>query len=244
MKRLTIIAAAVMMAAACAEKEQALQPEAGTPVVFRVTDDATKAATDYKADSYFMLSPELGSATVYDGGISVTYAYRDGMLVADDRPIVFPKDGSSLPRITVKWPTDAVRLAQNSQGALKDQSSSEAFFSSDYLSATLRNVIPSTVIPIGFDHERCKITFVITGEQAGKKIRSLTIGGYKAYCNRASNDAQLIYDFQYDRGALPAGTTGTVELEGTDGTIDIMILHSPDEMLTGAGDNCTVNLNL
>ncbi len=245
MKRLIIITGAVLLAASCAEQEDgAVRHGAGTPVVFEVSPGATKAAADYKTETYFTLGEGFGETTVNTGGVSVPYTYDGGFLVPAAQAVTFPADGSDIPQITVKWPADALRLSQGVQGALKDQTAPEAFFASDWLKATLKNVVPATVIPISFDHERCKITFTVTGENAGKKIKSLTVGGYKAYCAPDSNDAQLIYDFQYDKGAMPSGTTGTIEIDGLEGIVEIMLLDSPDDMLTGGGDNCTVNLNI
>lgn len=240
-----MITGVVLLAAACAEQEEeAVRRGAGIPIVFEVTSGATKAAADYKTETYFTLGEGFSEATVNTGGTSVPYIYDDGFLVPVAQAAAFPEDGSDIRRITVKWPADAIRLSQAVQGALKDQSTSEAFFASDWLKATLNNVVPAAVIPISFDHERCKITFTVTGENAGKKIKSLTAGGYRAYCAPDSNDAQLIYDFQHDKGAMPSGTTGTIEIEGVEGIAEIMLLDSPDDMLTGGGDNCTVNLNI
>lgn len=215
-------------------------------VVFSVNvDSATRAAVNYGAESYFTLGEGFGQATVTDSYESFTYNYEDGLLkAATDLDIIsFPLGGDPLPGLYISWPSEAVRKAHTDvHGAkvVRDQSDRKDFLGMDWLSCMILNVKPTTVVPISLEHLYSKITFTLGGIHAGKKIEQLEVGDFKAYCDPAGNDAQLIYNEVGDKGSLPLATPGKVWVAGVADPVLFQLADSPDDHLTDAGDHYTI----
>lgn len=244
MKKIIFIMAAAALCS-CA-KQQGAGPERTDEAVFSVGFGGTRAAHNYVIGDYFSLGGELEKISVLYGQITYTYSYdsQDDLLKGgDDADIIrFPQDGSPLTHLELTWPAKGVVDHEN--GVVRDQSRRDKFLSMDILYGQTANVMPTTVIPIVMRHTRSKITFAMGGAHEGKRIESLEIGDFKAYCDPAVRDAQLIYDQARDAGSLAVGMLGKVKVEGVAAPIPFALADSPDSALGASPGNYTITLTL
>ena len=206
---------------------------------------ANSRAHNYTLNDYFTLAENFDKVSViYGDSHHLYYLDTDGLFkgVSQTDIVRFPQDGSAMEYVAVRWPAEAV--FPSAANVLRDQSDRENFMKMDILEGELTNVAATTVIPVSLKHMRSKITFTLGGQYAGKKIESLRVGDFKAYCDPALNDAQLIYDHLNDIGSLKMGTNGIVKVEGVADPVNFIITESPDDVLDDAAGNCTVTLSL
>jgi hypothetical protein len=255
MKKIIIITASVLaLMCSCSKGDPATvgttPPAGGEEAVFSVdgieaVGAETRSAHNYSIGDYFTLGAEFDRVQVEYGG---SHIYQldpaenifEGISPADI--IRFPQDGSPLTEVTMQWPVDAKTTAAGS-AVVRDQSQKVDFMRMDRLSGTIRNVMPTTIISITMGHARSKITFTLGGEHEGKRIEELTVGDFKAYCDPALDDAQLIYDQTGDAGTLVNGTRGEVKVAGVAETLRFVLQSSPDTALAGKPGNYTVTLS-
>lgn len=236
---------AALAAPSCSGDDYARPAKGGTVAVFGVMLDATRAVHDYSVDDYFSLGEGYGSVSIAYSGGTVTYNYSDGLLraAASHDRIVFPDDGSELGGLFVfNWPADAVRAFLRE--VKQDQSARADFMSMDNLRGEVSDIMPSGLIPVRLYHTRIKITFELTGQYGGRRLESLEVGEYKAYCDPALKTAQLMYDPVHDTGSLPKGTPGYAKIEGVTDPVKLMIVESPDDVILLPGENFSIMLNL
>lgn len=246
MKNIIIQAAAVVLLMGSCSTPERTAP-GGMEAVFRVTEasfEGTRAAQNYDMDDYFGLGAGYDKVTVEYGGIPHNYAYdaEEGLFygTSDTDVIRFPQDGTSpVTGLVMRWPAND--MAGGSTTA-RDQSTREKFLAADRLEGRADNVMPTTIISITMRHARSKITFTAGGIHEGKRIEQLEAGGFKAFCDPALPDAQLIYDQTADAGTLKLYTQGSVKLEGVEEALRFMLSQSPDEALQSKPGNYTVTL--
>lgn len=237
MKQLFLIclSAALLTVASCAKEE--LSP---TDLALRFRIEGTRAAVNYPASDYFGVAG-LGNATVVVKATTVCYTYDNGELagLTDADCIYFPVDGQSLSSVKVRWPEDAIRTTQGA-AVVKDQSIQATFLATDWLSAELKNLAPTQTIALTLEHERPKLTFTLTGAMAGKKLISLTIAGYKAYCDddMQVKSAQLI--LLPGNADITTNTIGTLGIDGESAPRNFIIQTTPTLV---AGQNHTIQIN-
>lgn len=246
MKKIILGIIAIAACAASCSREADETPAAERAVVFSVSvGNHTRAAVNYLAEDYFTLGEGFAQATVNDSFESFTYNYEDGLLKAATNYdiISFPLGGDPLPGLHISWPSEAKRKAHTDvHGAkvVRDQSTRAGFLGMDWLTCTIEDVKPTTLVPISLEHIYSKITFTLGGTQAGKKIEWLEVGDFKAYCDPAGNDAQLIYNQTGDKGSLAIGALGKVKITGVTTPQAFQLTDSPDDHLTDAGDHYTI----
>ena len=202
--------------------------------------DMTKAAANYSAGEYFTSGNGNDLMTVTCNGEEYTYKYgEDGLFYGSTQGQVlsFPEDGSALEGIGFTWPEGT----RPGEAVETDQSERSTFLGMDCLQGHISKVAPTAIIPVSMSHMRARVTFTLVGEYSGQRIESLEIGGYKAYCDPALDDAALILDPDGDTGRLGMGTEGTLTVGGEQ--IPFMINGIPDGMIT-AGNNFTVEITL
>lgn len=242
MKYIRTISSIALLALGCISCEKGtglIQKEA----VFSINiagQDMTKAATNYTAEDYFTSGNGNDLMTVTCNGEEYTYRYSDDGLFygsTQGQILSFPEDGSVLERVDFTWP-ERTRAGEAVQS---DQSERSTFLGMDCLQGHISEIAPTAVIPVNMSHARAKVTFTLIGEYSGRRIESLEIEGYKAYCDPSLDDAALILDPSGDIGRLGAGAEGTVTVDGEE--IPFMIDGIPDEMII-AGNNFTVEITL
>ncbi|MDR2891132.1 MAG: fimbrillin family protein [Alistipes sp.] len=251
MKRILLLSAAALALGSCAT-EPGL-PEKGAEAVFRVTgiegEEWTRAAHNYAVGDYFGLGDGFDNVTVEYGGVTFDYVYdaQEGLLygVSATDVIRFPQDGTSpLTGLVMRWPADDAAGGDQTDPdqVSRDQSTREKFLAMDRLEARADNVMPTTVISMTMRHARSKITFTAGGIHEGKRIESLEVGGFEAFCDPALPDAQLIYDQTRDAGSLALHTQGEAKLEGVAEPLKFMLAQSPDAALQSTPGNYTITL--
>ncbi len=238
---MTALATAVM-AAGC-QKTDEVTNAIPLEAIFSVSldDDTTRASGhEYTVDDYFRSGDGAEQITLLSNGNEYTYRMNDqGLLVsasADD-VLCYPIDGAPLHEIMFRWPKGSTQA----ENAVKDQSARAVFLSMDRLEGVVRDVSPSAVVPVRLHHIRTRLTFTPAGDNAGKRIASLTAGDFKAYCDPSLGDAQLILDPQCDLGLIGEGTSCMVLFEGETTPVEYFIPMSIDRGLT-AGVNITINI--
>lgn len=153
--------------------------------------EGTRAA----GSSFFVAGDQIALA-VTDNGVTgnFTYAYNNGTFtgINPSNTYRFYMDDHAIATIKALWP--AVRPAT----FVTDQRLDENFKMSDYLSATINNVMSTpNYVPIEFAHENSKIIFMVTGQNAhGQAITSLVVNvgevGYWAHPDASTGFAELI----------------------------------------------------
>ena len=212
----------------------------GANAILGVSLAVAKAAANYSAGEYFTSGNGNDLMTVTCNGEEYTYKYgEDGLFYGSTQGQVlsFPEDGSALEGIGFTWPEGA----RPGEAVETDQSERSTFLGMDCLQGHISKVAPTAIIPVSMSHMRARVTFTLVGEYSGQRIESLEIGGYKAYCDPALDDAALILDPDGDTGRLGMGTEGTLTVGGEQ--IPFMINGIPDGMIT-AGNNFTVEITL
>lgn len=235
---------ASLLLGACskAENPQPVPGDKQALVLAPSVDGETKAAANYTAGDYFGLAG-YDEASVLVDNVDVPYVYsasgKELRVKAGSDPFYFPAGGTPL-TFTVKWPTEAQRLALGIEVA-KDQSEREVFLRTDYLSTTM-TVLPTNRVLISLGHERSKATFTLDGALYGKKITRLTVSGYTAYCDPALKDAQLVFVPQAGTTILAQGCSGALQVEGSNS----MYTFTLAEAITGfeAGSHHTIKINV
>lgn len=187
---------------------------------------SVRSAEDHPAETYFTAS---GKASVSSPDMTVEYIWSEGNLQGQDEgsTIYFPIDGTPISQLSVRWPDDAVR-ASAGESVTRDQSTETAFLLSDWLSATLSDVnYTGTDIPITLEHERTCLVFLAGGALEGKKITSLKIGEYTAWCSASADmkGAQLILS---ENDEIPSGTLGVLTVEGEETGRNFTIGEMPE----------------
>lgn len=237
-KSLALMLAAVAVCASCSKDEGAQTNEAaGSALVIAPSMGGTRAV-NYSIDTYFGLAG-YEKATVTVGSDYAAYELDGGLLVAasGNNPFYFPADGSPLASVKVMWPEWSKRASM----VPADQSAEEAFLTSDWISAELTNVLPTTKLPVQFKHENAKIAFKLSN---GAKLESLTVAGYSAYCDTTKDEAQLMLQPAAVAADVPvkAGDTGVLKIEGEASTRTFSITDFPTAL--AAGQNYTITLNV
>ncbi|MDR2414986.1 MAG: hypothetical protein LBD64_08395 [Odoribacteraceae bacterium] len=209
-----IILALVAFAALSCSDDRLLPRQALflTPAV-----EGTRATVNYTAADYFSISG-LAETTVQTksaiGSFQANYGYAGGKLSPLADTLWFPYAGESLDSLRVWWPAldRRVPLPFN-------QEEREVFLAADWLKSVHVNVPPAGDLPVVLRHERSKLTFTLTGANAGAKIISLSLGGYAAYCDPSPGvtDAQLIFDHSNATGIFSPGIAGTLVFERAGG---------------------------
>lgn len=239
--------------ASCGERENNAAAEKIAPEFMLSIDGTTRAAHNYSIEDYFGLGEGFQYISITDDPAEAyIYVYNQGSNRFSPKDsqnaIYFPTDGSALEGLTFMWPTDDFVSGHVAEyggfKVLKDQSARKDFLSMDWLVGQIRNVKPTMIIPVMMYHTfNAKITVALEGQYEGKRIESLTIGDFKAYCDPALKTAQLMYGMD-DIGSLPPGSSGSVKIEGVEAPYYFVITDSPDDFITEGGQNFTIFLNL
>lgn len=254
-KILFAISIAAIFLASCQQDDHTAATDKIAPEFALSIDGDTRAAYNYPIDDYFGLGEGFQNISITaDAATTYTYTYTYSpttkRFYASDsqNALYFPNDGSVLDRLTFIWPSEEfINMHLDGYGGfrmLKDQSTKEAFLSMDWLAGEVMNVKPTLLVPVTMYHMfNSKITIELTGDHKNKRIESLSIGGFKAYCDPKLKSAQLMYGSD-DMGSLRKGSTGVVKIEGVDEPIEFLIIDSPDDHITGGGQNYTISLNI
>lgn len=193
------------------------------PLVLQLA--GTKAAS-YDSGQYFSIDG-MSDASVETLSEKVIYTYADGRLSAksDDDMVFFPVDGSSLPYLKISWPESGIR--ESMPEVPYDQSEKEVFLKADWLSAELTEVAMESTVPVILEHERALVSFYLTGQFDGRKIVSLYVGDFNAFCDVDPEIVQAQLILNPDEGSIMPGSVGALYMDGDDSPYNFTIESFP-----------------
>lgn len=229
MKRAIFVLSVVFACWACSDGTNEILQQDGAVLSIIPEFAGTRAPQNYPVSDYFSISSLNNASVSVKAGSQTTngiYKYESGKLVAssEDNTLKFPDNDASIDELIVLWPEESKRTE-----IPRDQTAKNTFLAADWLKATETAVSQTSGSVVArFNHERAKLTFTLSGNQAGKKITALTLGNYKAYCDASASvkDAQLMIDPAKSGDVLVAGTFGSITIEG-DKTFDIQLSTLP-----------------
>lgn len=151
--------------------------------------------TRSSSTSFFANGDQVKLAVTDNGGNSnYVYSYNNGVFsgINSSNTYYFFMDDQVVHSISVSWPTNRPSTA------ITDQRLDANFKMSDYMTATLQNVLATKeYVPVEFVHENAKVVFVVTGQNAnGLAIQSLVVDvnntGYWAHIDPVTGHGEII----------------------------------------------------
>lgn len=180
-----------------------------------------EVVTRSAGDSFFAAGDSIALA-VTDNGVTTNYlyGYNNGAFTGINTANTyrFYMDDHVITTIKAQWP------ANRPAAPITDQRLDINFKKSDYLSATLTNVMTTPkYIPMEFVHENSKILFMVTGQNAnGQAISSLVVNvgevGYWAHPDPVTGYAELILS-PGDVYIYAGNIAGIIEIKGFKGAV-------------------------